>query len=154
MGGAQKRKKRFQKVKVVAFNIIEKDDQFLLVQEKKAKVRGKWNLPAGRLKPDEGIIACAKREGEEETGFELKPLYLVMVAQRRSHNLFGFFFKSKIIGGKLRIPETLFDVKWFSLEEIREMAKRGLMRNPHIVRAIEDYKAGKEIPLDSIAIED
>jgi len=64
-----------KKISIVGSNIIEKDDKILLMQETLKGVKGKWNLPAGRLEEKENIIACVKREGEEETGFKLKPLF-------------------------------------------------------------------------------
>ena len=60
---------------VIGANIIERNNKILLMQETLEKVRGKWNLPAGRLEVKEDIITCAKREGEEETGFKLNPIY-------------------------------------------------------------------------------
>jgi ADP-ribose pyrophosphatase YjhB (NUDIX family) len=145
------------KINVVGSNIIEKDNKILLMQETLEKVKGKWNLPAGRLDVNEDIITCAKREGEEETGFKLKPLYLVGIYQHHltsEYNVILFVFKSEIVGGKLTIPEEAMDVRWFSFDEIRELNERGLLRSSYIWKAIEDYKAGKKIPLGFINILD
>jgi len=146
-----------EKSSVTAANIIEKDGKILLIQETGEKVKGKWNFPAGRLEMHEDIINCAKREGEEETGFKLEPLYLVGIYQHYltlSHNVVLFVFKSEIIGGKLTIQEGIMDVKWFSLDEIKELNKKGLLRNLYILKAVEDYKMGKKITLDFINIFD
>ena len=146
-----------KKISVVGSNIIEKDDKILLMQETLEKVKGKWNLPAGRPEEKENIIACAKREGEEETGFKLKPLYLVGIYQHHltlENNVILFVFKSEIIGGKLTIPEEAMDVKWFSFDEIKELDERGLLRSSYLLKVIGDYKAGKKIPLESINILD
>lgn len=142
------------KLHVVGSNIIEKDNKILLMQETLEKVKGKWNLPAGRLGMEEDIITCAKREGKEETGFKLKPSYLVGIYQHLTleHNVILFVFKSEIIGGKLTIPEEAMDVRWFSVDEIKELNKKGLLRSSYIWKAIQDYKAGKKIPLNSISI--
>jgi len=146
-----------EKSSVVGANIIEKDNKILLMQETLEKVKGKWNFPAGRLDVDEDIITCVKREGEEETGFKLKPIYLVGIYQHYltlDHNVVLFVFKSEIIGGELTIPKEAMDVKWFSFEEIQELNKKGLLRNAYIQKAIEDYKVGKKISLDFINILD
>lgn len=146
-----------EKISVVGSNIIKKDDKILLIQETLKRVKGKWNLPAGRLEEKESIITCAKREGEEETGFKLKPSYLVGIYQHHltlEHNVILFVFKSEIIGGKLTISEETMDVKWFSFDEIKELDKKGLLRSSYIWKAIKDYKAGKKIPLESINILD
>ena len=145
------------KLHIVGSNIIEKDNKILLMQETLEKVKGKWNLPAGRLDMKEDIVTCAKREGEEETGFKLKPVYLVGIYQHHltlEHNVILFVFKSEIIGGKLTIPEEAMDVKWFSFDEIKNLNEDGLLRSSYIWKAIRDYKTGKKIPLDFINILD
>lgn len=43
----------------------EKDDEILLIFR-----RGKWDLPKGKLDPNEQIVNCALREVEEETGLQ------------------------------------------------------------------------------------
>jgi 8-oxo-dGTP pyrophosphatase MutT (NUDIX family) len=43
----------------------EKEDEILLIFR-----RGKWDLPKGKLDPDEQIENCALREVEEETGLQ------------------------------------------------------------------------------------
>jgi ADP-ribose pyrophosphatase YjhB (NUDIX family) len=144
------------KLYIVAANVIEKNGKFLLVQEKIPECYGEWNLPAGRLKMNEDIIACAKREGEEETGLKLKPSYLLGIHQRifgSKYNIILFVFKSEVVGGKLKISKEVLDAKWFSFEEIKEIGrKRKLLRVPYILKAIENYKAGKKIQLSAIVV--
>ena len=126
---------------IVGSNIIEKDNKILLMQETLEKVRGKWNLPAGKLEMKEDIISCAKREGEEETGFKLEPLYLVGIYQHHltlEANVVLFVFKSEIVGGKLTVPQEAMDVRWFSFDEIRELNEKGLLRSSYIWKAIND----------------
>ena len=53
---------------VIVGGVIQKDGKFLLVQEAQEKCRGKWNIPAGQLDPNETIFDGAKREIKEETG--------------------------------------------------------------------------------------
>ena len=96
------------KINVVGSNIIEKDNKILLMQETLEKVRGKWNLPAGKLDMKENIITCAGREGEEETGFKLKLLFLVGIYQHHlnlENNVILFVFKSEIEVG-IDIPNA------------------------------------------------
>ncbi len=145
------------KLHIVGSNIIEKDNKILLVRETLEKVRGKWNLPAGRLEMKEDIFTCAKREGEEETGFRLKPVYLVGIYQHHltlEHNVILFVFKSEIIGGELSSPKEVMDVNWFSFDEIQKLNEDGLLRSSYILKALQDYRAGKKIPLDFINILD
>ena len=137
-------------------NIIEKEDKLLLIQEKSEKVKGKWNLPGGALNIDEDIIECAKREGEEETGFKIELSYLVGVYNQLVHskrgNLVLFIFKSDTSGGKLtHNKEEVLDIKWFSFEEIEDLNEKKLLAFPCIIKSIRDYRKGRRISLDSIS---
>jgi len=145
------------KIHIVGSNIIEKNNRILLMQETLKKVRGKWNLPAGKLNIKEDIISCAKREGREESGFRIKPLYLVGIYQHHlalGDNVVLFVFKSKILGGKLTIQKEAMDIKWFSFNEIKKLNKKRLLRSSYIWKAIKDYKTDKKIPLNYINILD
>ncbi len=147
-----------EKFHIVGSNIIEKDNKILLMQETLERVKGKWNLPAGRSDMKEDIITCAAREGEEETGFKLKPMYLVGVYQHHltlEHNVILFVFKSEIVGGKLKIPkEEAMDVRWFSFDEIRGLEERGLLRSSYLWKALQDYKSGRKFPLEMVTVLD
>jgi len=46
------------------------------------------------------------------------------------------------------------DVRWSSFDELKELDEKGLLRSYYILEAIEDYKAGKKIPLEFINILD
>ena len=132
--------------------IIELNGKFVLVQETHPKIVGKWNLPGGALEESENLISCAKREATEETGFKVKPLYLVGVYTQISLGILLFVFKSEIVSGKLTISEDLSDVKWFSLREIENLEKENQLSFPYVLQAIRDYKAGKKFALDIISL--
>ena len=59
----------------VVGGLLEKDGQFLLVREsqRKGPDDGKWSQPAGWIDIGEDPLTAAKREVEEETGFEFTP---------------------------------------------------------------------------------
>lgn len=139
---------------VVGSNIVEKDKKILLIKEKSRIARGKWNLPAGKLRLGESIINCARREGREETGFKLKPLYLIGIYQETSvfgFNVIIFVFRSKFISGKISKKEVM-DVKWFTINEIKKLKEKGQLRSIYIWKAIKDYKKGKRIPISAISV--
>jgi ADP-ribose pyrophosphatase YjhB (NUDIX family) len=142
---------------IVGANFIEKDNKILLIQESFShrieSARGKWNLPAGRLDPNENIFTCAKREGEEETGLKSNPSYLIGIYEQvqTDKNVFVFVFKSDIIGGELKVS-TEEDARWFSFEEVAELLKKGALRDPYIEKVIKDYKSGKKFPLELIRL--
>ena len=147
-----------QKIIVAAGNLIFNPAirTILLVQEKDAEFYGKWNFPMGKLEPGESIIQCAKREGKEETGLEVKPSYLIGKYRGKYQNqlgqnciIIGFIFKSEIIGGKLEIPEDILATGWFSFEEIKELNDKGSLIDSYILSVIEDFVKGRNFPLDS-----
>jgi len=133
--------------KIAAGVVIRRvDGKFLLVREKMPipGIFRKWNLPMGRKDKGEEPFQNAKREGQEETGFDLELGYkvgeyeviigpLVMLVH---------IFKANIIGGKLMVPADLLDVEWFSLEEI-ERFKHSYspyeLIHPYVLMAISDY---------------
>lgn len=141
---------------VGGINIIERDSKILLIKEKSKIVKGKWNLPGGALDVDEDIISCAKREGKEETGFELKPTYLVGIYNQILPTLksiiISFIFKSDIVAGELILSEDVEDIKWFSFEEIKKFNEENLLAFPYVLKAIQDYKTGRKVPLNYINV--
>ena len=142
---------------VASDTILKKDNKFLLVQESKEIAKGKWNLPGGRIELEEDIITCTKREVEEETGIKTKPEYLVGIYQiwpKPKRNVIVFVFKSEILSSKSISSEEIMDMKWLSLDEIKELNKKGLLRSSYVLKAIEDYIAKKKIPLEFINIQD
>jgi ADP-ribose pyrophosphatase YjhB (NUDIX family) len=57
----------YETLMVVSF-LIEQGDKILIVQEQDEDIRGSWNLPGGKVEPDETIQAAIDRELFEETG--------------------------------------------------------------------------------------
>jgi len=147
-------------------NIVEQDGKFLLVQEGRKEFPGKWNLPCGELDSGESIVACAAREGKEETGYELEVVAWVGQYQQLQWSVFGGHdlvvnvFNSKIVGGEKTVPSDLLDVAWFSFEEICEMAiKKELLHlyvlhtiathRERMAKIISSEKREKNIPIES-----
>ena len=145
------------KILIVVANLLKKGNKFLLVRERKRTFAGKkifekWNLPAGRLEK-ESLIDCLIRETKEETGFRTKPTHLIGIYQYPQvfgFNIIFFIFSSKILGGKFKPSKEISEIKWFKIEEIKDLKKKGELRADVILEAIEDYK--RKIPLKFIKI--
>ncbi len=138
--------------KIIVGVVVEKDGKFLLVQEAKASCRGKWNLPAGHLDPNETIIDGAKREAREETGCEVEPTGVCQIGNRvLEDGLFvSVIFAAKLVQEEIAFDTSeILDVKWFTYDEIVAM-KPEIRNEVLMLGAINNIKNGLVAPLEII----
>lgn len=110
------------RVYVVAGGVIQKDDRFLLVQEKKESAYGLWNIPAGKVEVGETLEQAAIREVKEETGYDVRIVRKLVLQHEDGEGSVKHSYEVEIIGGGLSIPkEELLDAQWFSLRDIEGM---------------------------------
>lgn len=109
---------------IIVGGVIKNDNKYLLVQEAKEKCRGKWNLPAGRLEPNETIVDGAKREISEECGLIVNLTGVATIEDRviNDKEVTAIVFSTEIIDGSISYnKDEILDVRWFSYEEILNM---------------------------------
>src|SRR5256885_1193384 len=90
--------------------------EFLLVHPGgpfwKNKDAGAWTIPKGLANPDEDLLAAAKREFEEETGF--KPfgefLALAPIKQKSGKLVYAWAVEGDIDPAKIR--SNTFEMEW------------------------------------------
>lgn len=116
--------------------VLEKDGKYLLVQEKKPDVYGKWNLPAGKVDQGETLEQAAIREAKEETGFDIElKNHLVTVHQATERPVLHAYV-AEITGGELKFPEyEIMAARWFTYDEILAM-KDELRNQAYIIPAV------------------
>ena len=137
---------------IAAGGIIEQEGKYLLIQEAREDIHGKWNLPAGRLDPGETVSEAAKREIYEECGFRVE---LTGVCQIGSWKLvdniaIGIIFSTKIVGGEINFnPDEIMDAKWFTYDEILAM-KSELRSADFLIGAINNLRSHKLAPIDVV----
>ena len=110
-----------KQMKVIVGGIIEKDGKVLLVQEKKERCYGKWNIPAGHLDFNESIGQGAIREIKEETGCDVELNGIVYIANKiLGDDLFiMIIFNTKLVNENIKYDKSeILDVQWFSYDEI------------------------------------
>lgn len=143
--------------------IIVKDDKVLLVKEgshSKGIDEGKWSQPAGWIDVGENPIEAAKRETEEETGYDFEPTHLLGIyslvredvaeALGATPHAIKLIFKGNVLSDvQHELEEDVTETKWFTPEEIYAMDNKTL-RDMDIKQEVKDYFAGKAIPLDAI----
>ena len=109
---------------IIVGGVIEKDGKFLLVQEAQEKCRGKWNIPAGHLDPNENIFDGAKREVFEETGCKVELKNVLQIANKVLENdiWISVVFSTDLLEENITYDNSeILDAKWFSYEELLNM---------------------------------
>lgn len=109
---------------VIVGGVIEKDGKFLLVQEALETCKGKWNIPAGHLDPNETIFDGAKREINEETGCNVELTGILQIGNKvlKDNVVVSVIFKTKLLDDNISYDTNeILDVKWFTYEELVNM---------------------------------
>jgi 8-oxo-dGTP pyrophosphatase MutT (NUDIX family) len=145
------------KPSVTVAAVIERDGRFLLVEEHTAEGL-RLNNPAGHLDPGESPELGAARETLEETAWHFRPTALVGIYLsrfQREHRNEDITYLRFAFCGELGAhePERPLDrgivrTLWLTPEEMRARADR--MRSPLVLRCMEDYLAGRRLPLNSV----
>jgi 8-oxo-dGTP pyrophosphatase MutT (NUDIX family) len=147
------------KPNVTVAAVVEQDGRFLMVEEHTPEgVR--LNNPAGHLDPGESPMQACIRETLEETAYRLEPkglvgVYLSRVQKNTAHGLEDITYLRFAFCGRVGDAEKgcaldagIIRAMWLTPEEIR--ASRQQHRSPLVLRCMEDFLAGKRLPLDSI----
>jgi len=119
-----------QRVKLVVYVLLERDDKIILGKRKNAFGAGHYSMPAGHIEEGETVIGCAKRELFEETGidageFEFKCVRLLKpyeIDGVKADQYVAFCVMAKNWSGepKTMEPEKNEGWKWFSIDELPE----------------------------------
>ena len=131
--------------------IVPQQGKFLLVEE---NVRGELvlNNPAGHLEPDESLREAAARETLEETGWSIDLMHLVGIYQWANddgHFLrFTFSANARSHDPARELDNGIVRALWMTRDEIA--AAQGRLRSPMVLRGIDDFLAGKHLPLDAL----
>lgn len=137
---------------VIVGGVIEKDGKFLLVQEAKERCRGKWNIPAGHLDPNESIFDGTKREVKEETGCDVELTGVLQIGNRVLEDdiFISVVFSTKLLKEDIKYDKNeILDVKWFTYEELLNM-KEELRSYNWIVNSITALKENKVVDIDLV----
>lgn len=140
---------------VTVATVIEKNGQYLLVEEhSEGIVHTVYNQPAGHVEYNETIIAAAKRETQEETGYHIEIDHLIgvytytppMVPDR---TYFRFCFAAHITNDTITtaLDPDIIRTVWLSKQKLENTAQA---RSPIVLKAIQDYENGQSYPLSLI----
>lgn len=108
--------------------------------------RGKWDLPKGKLDPDETMEECALREVREETG--LKEITLLAPLVKTFHTYHqgtrfilkeSHWYTMKVTGDQILIPQTEEDIeetRWVAKDQLNNYKKKSF---PSIIDVLEAW---------------
>lgn len=141
------------KPSVTVAAIIERDGQFLLVEEETSDgIR--FNQPAGHLDPNETLEQAVTRETLEEAAYDFTPgaligMYMARYVSSRTGlevTYLRFAFCGELGQQHDRPLDTgILRTVWMTRDEM--LACEEKHRSPLVLRCVDDYLAGKRAPL-------
>ena len=142
------------KPEVTVAALVERDGLFLLVEE---RIRGRLvlNQPSGHVEDRETLLNAVIRETREETAYGFEPQQLLGTYLWRNPRTGVSTLRFAFIGCvTTHDPAQALDAPveralWLPLHEIAAAGAR--LRNPLVMRSLEDFQSGRRFPLDSIA---
>lgn len=138
---------------VTVASIICRDNRFLLVKEMQQGLPV-YNQPAGHVEANESILDACIRETLEETGYQCTPEYLVgiyhlAIDKGPTYFRFCFYCNCDEYPATSTLDPDIIEAQWLSYDEI--IANQHMLRSPLVLRCIEDFRAGQQFALSSIA---
>ena len=132
--------------------VVEKDGKFLVVEEY-SQNQAVFNQPAGHVEANETLIAAAKREALEETGYQVDiqgivGLYTYTAPSNGiTYHRYCFFGSAIEYDADAPLDDGIIGPQWLSINEMRNCQR---LRSPMVLTCFEDYIRGQRFPLDVI----
>ncbi len=131
--------------------ISERNGRFLFIEETSSG-RVVLTQPAGHLEPDETLPQAAIRETLEESAYRFEPRAIggiyVWKHPRSGATIVRVNFIGDVSDHDPGRPLDAGILRTLWLDRGQVLAQRHRLRNPLVLRGIEDYLAGKRYPLD------
>lgn len=132
--------------------IIERQGRFLLVEEAPGGNRV-FNQPAGHVEEHETLIEAVQREVREETQRHFEAEALCGIYRWRSPRNGITYLRVAYCGScseqdtQLQRDGDIIGDCWLAREALLERP----LRSPLVLRGIDDYLAGRRLPLDLVS---
>ncbi len=134
--------------------IVERDGRFLVIEEH-TSAGLRINQPAGHLEAGETLVDAVIRETLEETGCRFEPSALVgvyLAHYDRPASAGATYLRFTFCGTASeplpghRLDDGIVRTLWLDADELRACVDRH--RSPAVLRGMDDYLAGRRVPLD------
>lgn len=137
----------------VIIALFDDDSVLLEYQWRQPCRRAFWELPAGKIDPDEEPSLCARRELEEETGYQAREWFYL----GRIHNAIGysdehleFFLAKGLVSGTRHLDEgECLEVQKVRVSDLKQMVLNGEITDVKTIVGtywLEKYLAGQMRP--------
>lgn len=133
--------------------IVEQEGRFLCVEE---RIGGRrvFNQPAGHVEQGEDFLTAVIRETWEETAWRFVPeallgVYTWHADARRSTLRFAFCGSVHDHDPSRALDTPVLAAHWLSRAQLADPARP--LRTPLVLRCIDDYLAGRRLPLAAVA---
>ena len=124
---------------------VEKDKVLFVEQYRYPVKKVMLEIPAGKLKPRQTPLSCAKAELKEETGYTAKNIKKILTfntsAAFADENLHIFYASGLKAGKRCLDADEFVNVKWLSLPRVFKMIKKGEITDSKTLIALLFYKA-------------
>jgi 8-oxo-dGTP pyrophosphatase MutT (NUDIX family) len=132
--------------------VVEKDGSFLMVEETDGG-RTVFNQPAGHLNEGETLLEAAVRETLEETAWHVTLTDFLGTYVYRAPNAVTYIRHCFVALTDSHEPDRVLDdgiiaAHWLDAATILDPGFNA--RSPLVIKTIQDYLAGRRLPLNSI----
>lgn len=134
--------------------VVARGPQFLIVEE---QIQGQrvFNQPAGHVEANESFAQAVVRETLEETAWQFTPENVIGVYLWRKPGSMLDTLRVAFTGTlgdhdpARRLDRPVIASHWLSRDELSQL--NGQLRSPLVLRCIDDFVAGKRLPLTALA---